>query len=75
MHALVRALIVSRMHAAKRTDVVGLDGVSISFDSTDGFSPRRLFVVLPNGEETWTDLIGDSYEEIAEDAAKCLGLA
>lgn len=74
IHALVRTLIISRMQAAQRTNVAGLPGVSISFNDTDGFSPRRLFVSLPNGEETWTDLVGDSDEEVAEDAARFLGL-
>jgi hypothetical protein len=74
MHALVRVLIVSRMHGARRTDVAGMPGVSVSFDGT-AESPRRLYVMLPNGEETFTDLYGHSDEEFAEDAARFLGLA
>jgi hypothetical protein len=74
MHALSRALIVSRMHGARRTDVAGLPGVSVSFDGT-AESPRRLYVVLPNGNETFTDIVGESDEEFAEDAARYLGLA
>jgi hypothetical protein len=74
MHALIRALIVSRMRGAQRTDVSGLPGVSVSFDGT-AESPRRLYVVLPNGSETFTDIVGESDEEFAEDAAQFLGLA
>ena len=74
MHALVRALIVSRMRGAMRTDVIGLSGVSVSFDGT-AESPRRLYVVLPNGNETFTDIVGESDEEFAADAAQFLGLA
>ena len=74
MKALVRALIVSRMRGATRTDVVGLEGVSVSFDGTPE-SPRRLYVKLPNGQETFTDLYGHSDEEFAADAAQFLGLA
>lgn len=74
MKAIVRAMVVSRLHAAKRTDVVGLDGVSISFDDAGPHAPRRLFVKLPNGSEAWTDLGGQSYEEIAACAADYLGL-
>ena len=74
MKAIVRALVVSRMHAAKRTDVVGLDGVSVSFDDDPKFSPRRIFVKFPNGTETCTDLYGETYEEIAAYAADYLGL-
>ena len=74
MKALVRALIVSRMRGATRTDVAGLPGVSVSFDGT-AESPRRLYVVLPNGSETFTDIVGESDEEFAEDAARYLGLA
>ena len=74
MHALIRALIVSRMHGARRTDVADLPGVSVSFDGT-AESPRRLYVTLPAGGETFTDLYGPSDEEFAEDAARFLGLA
>jgi hypothetical protein len=76
MHALIRALIVSDMHAAKRIDVAGLPGVSVSFGGRgDAFAPRRLFVKLPNWNETWTDLSGTAHEEIAACAADFPGLA
>lgn len=75
MHALVRALIMSDTHAARRTEVAGLPGVSVSFGGRgDAFAPRRLFVQLPNGNETWTDLSGTTHEEIAACAADFLGL-
>lgn len=74
MKAIVRALIVSRMCGARRTEVAGLPGVSVSFDGT-AESPRRLYVVLPNGSETFTDIVGATDEEFAADAARYLGLA
>jgi len=73
MKAIMRALIVSRMCGARRTKVVGLPGVSVSFDGT-AESPRRLYVVLPNGAETHTDIVGETDQEFAEDAARYLGL-
>jgi hypothetical protein len=62
------------MCGARRTEVVGVPGVSVSFDGKVG-APRRLFVRLPTGAETAIDLVGTSNEEFAEDAARYLGLA
>ena len=73
MHALIRALIVSRMRGASKTAVVGLPGVSVVYDNTERL--QHVIVTFPNGESVSEHLIGDTDEEVAADAARFLGLA
>jgi len=75
MKALLKAMIMSRLCGAARTPVVGVEGVSVSFDGESAGTPRRLYVKLPTGGETFTDLAGDTPAECAQDGLQFLGLA
>jgi hypothetical protein len=75
MKAIIRAFVWSRICGAARTAVAGLDGISVSFDNESAGTPRRLYLTMPGGGETFTDLAGGSDEACALDAMRFLGLA
>jgi len=73
MKAIMKAFVVSGMCGAVRKPVVGLDGVSVSYDESQ-VAPRRLYLTFPNGKTQTYELQGETLEACARNAADIVGL-